>query len=92
VLGRHGLVDFLERMVTQEGREVDAARKGQRPGSEFDPLLWSQRAEGAAPASVAGWWFKGRALDVGATRHGRQDRFKRRLRRGVISLERLKDY
>ena len=51
---RHELVDSEERMVIQEVREVDAARKGQQPGSEFDPLLCSQRAEGAAPASVAG--------------------------------------
>ena len=47
--------------------------------------MCSQRAKGTASASVAGWWFKGRAIDVGATRHGRKCEPKRRLRRGAIS-------
>ena len=57
---RHELVDSEERMVTQEVREVDAVRKGQRPGSSLTrsyaasaqraPLLLQWRGGGSRDA------------------------------------------
>jgi len=58
---------------------------------DFDSPLCSQPAEGAAAVSVAGWWFEVRAIHVGAIRHGSSKGAHRKRRRGVISLERLKD-
>jgi hypothetical protein len=48
-----GLVDFVESMITQELRGVDRSERS-AAWFRFDPLLCSQRAKGAAPASVAG--------------------------------------
>jgi hypothetical protein len=53
VPGRHGLVDFEESMITRELREVNRSERS-AAWFECDPLLCSQRATGAAPASVAG--------------------------------------
>ena len=53
VPGRHGLVDFEQSMIIWKVREVDRSDRS-AAWFEFDPLLCSQRAKGAAPASVAG--------------------------------------
>ncbi len=53
VRGRHGLVDFEESMIILKLREVECSDRS-ATWFEFDPLLCSQRAKGAAPASVAG--------------------------------------
>ena len=60
MLGRHGLVDFQERMVIQELKEVDAVRKGQQLGSGLTrsygasaqraPLLLQWRGDGSRDA------------------------------------------
>jgi hypothetical protein len=90
VRSRHGLIDFEKSMIMKKLREVERV---ERLGAsfEFDSLLCSQRAKGAAPASVVGWWFKGRALAVSAARHGSIDGARGRWKRGAIGLERLKD-
>lgn len=90
VRSRHGLIDFEESMIMKKLREVERVER-LAASFQFDPLLCSQRAKGAAPASVVGWWFKGRALAVGATRHGSGDGAIGRWKRGAIGLERLKD-
>ena len=53
VAGRRWLVDFEESMIILKLREVDGFQR-LATWFEFDPLLCSQRAKGAAPASVAG--------------------------------------
>ena len=53
VPGLHGLVDFEESMIIWEAREVECSDRS-AAWFRFDPLLCSQRAKGAAPASVAG--------------------------------------
>jgi hypothetical protein len=59
----------------------------------FDPLLCSHRAEGGSSVSVAGSVFKGRAF-IDRCHEARPKGYlepERKLRRGVISLKRLKD-
>ena len=53
VPGRHGLVDFEESMIIWKVREVECSDRS-AAWFQIDPLLCSQRAKGAAPASVAG--------------------------------------
>jgi len=53
VPGRHGLVDFEEGMIIYKVKEVDRSERS-AAWFQFDPLLCSQRAKGAAAASVAG--------------------------------------
>ena len=53
VPARQGRVDFEEIMITRKLREVERSDRS-AAWFEYDPLLCSQRATGAAPASVAG--------------------------------------
>ena len=53
VPGHHELVDFEESMIIGEVREVECSDRS-AAWFRLDPLLCSQRAKGAAPASVAG--------------------------------------
>ena len=53
VPGCQGLVDFEESMIIYKLREVERSDRS-AAWFEFDPLLCSQRATGAAPVSVTG--------------------------------------
>jgi hypothetical protein len=91
VLGRHGFVDFEERMVTKQLKEVERADRGQQPSSS----LTRSCAASVQRAPLLLQWRGGGSRDalsiVGATRHGRKCEPRRRWRRGAIGLERLKD-
>jgi len=90
VPGRQGLIDFEESMIIWEVREVECSDRS-AAWFRFDPLLCSQRAKGAAPASVAGGWFKGRAIVLGASRHGRKMRARAKIEARGNQRGRLKD-
>ncbi len=49
-------------MVTQELREVGGAQGGRQPDSSLTRSCAASAQRGAAAASVAGWWFEGRAI------------------------------
>jgi len=64
LLSPYGFIDFEERMIMEELKEVEGwILKRSAAWFEFDSPLCSQRAKGTASASVAGWWFKGRAIN-----------------------------
>jgi len=52
VRDRYGLVNFEESMLTREVREMERSDRS-AAWFECDPLLCSQRAKGAAAASMA---------------------------------------
>jgi hypothetical protein len=89
--GRHGLVDFEERMVTKELKEVERADGGQQLGSSLTRSCAASAQRVPLLLQLLGGGSRDALSIVGATRHGHKCEPRRRWRRGAISLERLKD-